>query len=75
MPTKAQYKETLSRINDMSSQTSLAQLAGRFGYPDLRRAFSISGLTRPSYLDLVRRLRNRFIRDYAPGSGKEWPEE
>lgn len=74
MPSE-QYNEILARINDMSSQATLAKIAERFGYPDLQNAFKNSDLTRLSFLDMVRRFRNRFIRDYAPGGLRKWPED
>ncbi len=75
MQTVEQYFKVLGKINDKTSLAELSKIAERFGYPDLQNAFSIPGLTRVSFLDLVWRFRNRFIRDYAPGSTREWPEE
>lgn len=75
MQSSEQYNDVLKKINDMSSQATLAKIAGRFGYPDLQNAFNNADLARVSFLDMVRRLKNRFIRDYGPGGQLEWPED
>lgn len=69
-----EYLSVLEKINEDTSQASLSKIARRFDYPDLERAFKIDGLTRLSFLDLVTRFKKRFVRDYAPGGLRKWPE-